>query len=405
VPEDTASHREEDARARRTLVTLVVLTTFNHVVFNGSRIAISLFALGLGAAPTTVGVLMALYGLLPMGLSIRTGRAIDRIGVRTPMVAGSVLILAGALIVPIAPVLATLFASATLIGTGFMLFQIAQQNIAGYIGRPERRALNFSVVSLGMSVSNLLGPLLTGVLIDHVGFTGAFVALCWMPLVPIAWIAGGLLKLPEVHRRTPEQAHHKVFELLSHAELRYVFMTTSLTAMGWDLYTFVTPIYGTRIGLSATQIGTVIGSFALATFLVRLVMPIAFRHLQPWHLLRLALALSAAVYFLFPLTGHLTVLMLLSFLLGIGLGSAQPMIMALLHQVTPHGRVGEAVGLRATLVNTSQTSLPLVFGFLGTALGMLPVFWVLAGFQLLGSEIVRRHNKDGQDGHGTPPGA
>jgi len=382
----------EDSRARRALLTLVAFAILNHIVFNGSRIGVSLFAIRLGAAPVTIGILMGLYGLLPMFLSVSSGRLIDRIGVKTPMIAGSATVLVGALIVPVVPGLPTLFVASTLIGTGFMLFQIAQQNVAGYIGRPEHRALNFSLVALGFSISNFFGPTITGVLIDHVGFSATFGALGWLPAIVIVGLAANLLPLPQLPRAEHPHARKRLFDLLSHRELRYVYLTTGLTTMGWDLYTFVTPLYGSRIGLSATQIGLVIASFALATFIVRLAMPIMVRKFTPWQVLRAALTLSAAVYFLFPLTHQMALLIGLSFVLGLGLGSAQPMVMALLHAKTPEGRVGEAVGLRATLVNTSQTGLPLFFGALGGALGMMPVFWALAALQFLGSELVRRHS-------------
>ena len=41
-------------------------------------------------------------------------------------------------------------------------------------------------------------------------------------------------------------------------------------------------------------------------------------------------------------------LMALSFLLGLGLGCAQPIIMSLLYEASPPGRQGEAVGLRTS---------------------------------------------------------
>ena len=48
------STRREDARARRTLITLVVFAVLNHIVFNGSRIAVSLYAVAVGPAKAYV---------------------------------------------------------------------------------------------------------------------------------------------------------------------------------------------------------------------------------------------------------------------------------------------------------------------------------------------------------------
>ena len=57
---------------------------------------------------------------------------------------------------------------------------------------------------------------------------------------------------------------------------------------------------------------------------------------------------------------------------------AQPMIMALLYDKAPPGRGAEAVGVRTLLLNFSQSGIPLMFGAVGAALGMTPVFVVMA---------------------------
>lgn len=371
---------------------LIGLTMFVHIVFNGSRITISLYAISLGATPDRVGMILCLFGLLPMLLSISAGRLIDRIGSRLPMAVGAMMACVGALSVPLIPGLNTLYFASMMIGSGFMLFQIAQQNVAGYFGRPEDRPFNFSLVALGFAVSNLAGPLLAGFLIDHVGHVNTFAALGWLPIVTATCVMLGIPALPAVPPARPRERRH-LFDLFTHRELRFVYLSTALVAMSWDLYIFVMPIYCSHIGLSATRIGLVIGTFAFATFCVRVIIPVLVRRLDAWQMLRIALAVSAAMYFLFPITSETALLMMLSFVLGLGLGSAQPMVMSLLHDSTPEGRVGEAVGLRSMLMNTSQTGLPLFFGILGSALGMTPVFWTLAALQIAGGEAIRRHQR------------
>ena len=45
---------------------------------------------------------------------------------------------------------------------------------------------------------------------------------------------------------------------------------------------------------------------------------------------------------------------------------------------SPPGRQGEVVGVRTMMLSASSTLLPLVFGALGAALGMAPVFLAMA---------------------------
>jgi MFS family permease len=153
---------------------------------------------------------------------------------------------------------------------------------------------------------------------------------------------------------------------------------SGLLAMGWDLYSFLMPLYGARLGFAAATIGTIMATFAIATFVVRLLMPIIVRRLRSWQVIVTALAVAGSSYVLFPFVSTVPLLMTLSFALGLGLGCAQPVIMSLLYEAAPEGRQGEAVGIRTTMINASQTFIPLSSGALSLALGMAPVFWLLA---------------------------
>ena len=75
---------------------------------------------------------------------------------------------------------------------------------------------------------------------------------------------------------------------------------------------------------------------------------------------------------------------------GMGLGGAQPMIMSLLSAKAPAGRAAEAIGVRSLIINMSQTGMPLLFGALGEALGMIPVFWAMAVCLVVSGCIARK---------------
>ena len=91
-----------------------------HVVLAGSRIAVSLDALDGGANAATVGLLLALYAMLPALFAIPAGRLADRIGVRRPMLVGSCGLAIGGALPAIFPGLPSLFVTAVLIGVSFM---------------------------------------------------------------------------------------------------------------------------------------------------------------------------------------------------------------------------------------------------------------------------------------------
>src|SRR5215210_3133315 len=81
------------------------------------------------------------------------------------------------------PTMAVLYFTACLLGIGFMALQLATQTLAGAIAAPDERARNFSWLSIGFAAANLTGPLLTGFLIDRIGYADTFCSIA-LPLVP-----------------------------------------------------------------------------------------------------------------------------------------------------------------------------------------------------------------------------
>jgi MFS family permease len=103
------------------------------------------------------------------------------------------------------------------------------------------------------------------------------------------------------------------------------------------------------------------------------------------------LFIACIAYAMFTLVRTVPFIAGIAFLLGLGLGASQPSLMSLIQHATPVGRLGEAVGVRTTVMNTSHTLLPLLFGGVGTALGMGPVFWAMALVLGAAGIFARRH--------------
>jgi len=367
----------------------VLLTVLSHAGFVGSRITMSLAAISQGGSPLSVGLLMSLYAVIPMLLAVQAGRLVDRVGAFRPIViAGTVM--AAAMIAPfVSHALPVLFVSAAVVGSAFMMQHIALNHVIGSIGDPSERPVNFSWFALGYSTSGFLGPLFAGFAVDLVGHGTAFLLLALPPAagtVLLLWKRG----VPPAAAEQKHAENRSIVDLLKNPRLLPVFLFSGLLASGWDMYGFVIPIYGTSIGLSASTIGIVMSSFALATFVVRLFMPTLSRRLSEWTVVATALAVAGIAYALFPFARQAPLLIALSFLLGLGLGCAQPMIMAALYAASPPGRQGEVVGMRTTMINASTTFMPLAFGALGTALGIGPILWAMALALVTGSFLARR---------------
>lgn len=377
-------------RAPLPLALLIATTVLAHSAFNGSRLTLSLSALSQDASPLAVGVMMSLFAALPMMLAIVSGRLVDRIGVRRPLIGGSAMLVLFVALPGVLPQFAVLYAAAAGIGTAFMLFHIAVQHAVGAGSSEADRKANFGWLALGFSISNFLGPTSSGFMIDHIGHRATFGVLATLALTALALIAWKRHALADNHAAAKAADTRNALQLLREPELRRVFLVTAMLASAWDLFVFVMPIYGTEIGLSASTIGLILGSFALATIVIRVALPWISRHVRDWPMITATFVIACVAYALFPLVETVPLLAAIAFLLGLGLGSTQPSIMSLLYAKAPPGRAGEAVGVRSVVLNASHTVLPLAFGGVGAALGMAPIFLTMSGALAGGAFMANR---------------
>jgi MFS family permease len=224
----------------------------------------------------------------------------------------------------------------------------------------------------------------------------AFGIFALLPLIPIAVLAKGRLALPGPHENRATTHHGGIAALLRHRTLRRVFAANALLSLGWDLHTIFVPIYGAKIGLSASEIGGVLSAFAAGVFVVRFFMPTIGRKLREQQVLAASMLVAAAVFFAFPFLQSVATLFALSFTLGLGLGGGQPIVLSLLHMHAPPGRLGEAAGVRMALVNSMSFGTPIVLGAIGASVGIVPVFWTVGACLATGGLVARRSGRKSQ---------
>jgi MFS family permease len=388
--------------ARSALTRIFFACILAHSAVTGSRVAVSLTGLSVNASPFTIGMMLSLYSLLPMFVLVSAGRWVDQIGVRKPIVWSMVLATFGIALPFLMFDMGSLFLAPVCIGLGFMTVLLCIQRIAGIAKSSQERKSNFSQMALAFSISGFIGPTMSGLLIDSVGHRYTFAVLglfmlaamyfFWTQIYPDVTALGAdsepdakdtstNLESASLVASTLEPTNavtrKPILQLLKDPELLRLYICVTLICAAWDIHQFLVPIYGAQQGLSASKIGLVLGTFSLATFIVRLILPYASQYVREWPLILGAMAVALVVYLAYPWASNLSQMLALAFMLGLGLGVAQPMVMSVMYRAAPADRIGEATGLRLTLVNASQTFLPMMGGAFGT-LGFASVFWALA---------------------------
>ena len=365
-----------------------------HASMTGMRMAAPLLALREGYSAVAVGLLLALFALTQVFLALPAGRYADRHGLKRPVKYAVIVAAVGTGAAVLFPTFPVLCFAALCTGAATGCATIALQRHVGRAAHdPTQLRQVFSWLASGPAVSNFIGPFFAGLLIDHAGayagsttgYRAAFAMMMGMALLTWFWVRTAQ-EMPAVIAPNGGK-RQKAWDLLKDPNFRRLLILNWLLSSCWDVHTFVVPLLGYERGLSASAIGTILGCFALAAALIRVVMPFVAERLREATVLFAAMLAAAALFAVYPLMPTAVLLGTCSILLGLALGSVQPMIMSMLHQLTPPERHGEALGLRLMAINGSSVAMPIIFGYAGALVGVAGLFWIVGGAVGAGSRI------------------
>lgn len=374
-----------------------------HACMAATRVVASLWVLREGYDERMVGLIISLFAVAPILLSMWAGRLADRHGLQRPVRVATLMGLAGTGAVAMDPHLGTVALASLLTGGALSVAAVAIQREAGQLahqGHDLKRI--FSWVALGPALSNMAAPLTFGFIIDHAGMRWAFVVCVLLPLMGYVLLARVGRHL-DAHARTgevreaPVSSHQRseaitesassgssssAWDLLRSPPLRILLLLNLAMAAAWDAHTFAVPVVGHLRELSASEIGGVFAAFAAAATAVRLFIVAWASRIEEALMLRGAMALAAGVLVVYVWLPGLVGLMAGSALLGLALGSVQPMVLSMLHQVTPADRQGQALGLRMTVTNAATVGMPMLYGVMSVTLTTAAPLWMMAALLL-----------------------
>lgn len=358
------------------VLALVILWNTGH---KAARVLNTLYALELGARPLQAGFLIAAYALFPLLLAVPAGRISDRFGPRKPLLFGTTVVAMGVMLPAVAPSIELMFLAAALTGAGFIFVQVSVQSLIGSLASGEQRTKNINTYGLIISTTDLLGPVIAGFAIDHVGHMPTYFVAGSFNVLAVICLALLLRRLP-LTGENKGGGGQRTLDLLRDPALRRILIAGAVVITGIDLFQLYMPIYGHGLGLSASAIGLILGSFAAANFVTRALIPLLIKRYSDRSILYGSLILSAASCALIPLFANAWLLGVVCFVLGLGMGIGQPLTVALTYNNSPAGRAGEALGLRIAINNSMHVVVPMAFGAVGSLIGVGPVFWVTAAF-------------------------
>ncbi len=334
----------------------------------------ALYASGLGASVGVTGLIIGLYSVTNTPANIFFGWVIDRIGYKTPLVAGLIgdalsMFLYSLCRLPIhlALVRALHGTSGGLVGPATMSIFTGSESTA------KGRAM--ALYGIALATATLVGFGLSGVITSWLGYKALF--MFGMILLTIGVLLS--LLLPGNRERSSATAKLSLGETLKQIKclLGRKGLTVAYSSIFAQYFTFggvvtLLPIYMNKLGMETFHVGMLLAIFAIMFIISQFPSGALSDKVG-----RLAptiggLSLGVVSLVLLPSMATLPLLVMAMALYGIGYGLLFPSISALIADHTVPNERGLATGIFHALLTTGVAIGAPVMGWVGEGVGVQP---------------------------------
>ncbi len=368
---------------------IVAMAALAYAGPQGARVAVTLQALHMGMAPAVVGILNALSFALPMVISIPAGRIVDRTGLRRPILLCGAMMVCTLVLAWLSPSVWTLGLASAMAGICYLGFTVALNVGVMRMGTPAERVANFSWLTVGISAGFAIGPITAGFGLDTMGGSGMFLLLAAYPVALLLLVTWRGRMLPDKVEQAPRSAV-RLIEVVSDRHFRPILLMSFTSPSLTDMFNFVVPLMAKAAGLSGSAVGTILGSYASASFAARAILPLVVNRVRHWVVVANLFMLSGIGLILFGVVTEPWAYIPLAMAIGLSHGMGQPLVMAAFVANSPPGRQGEIMGAQQMAQGGISAVSPVLIGAIGTAFGVTPVLLVAGAGMLLVSHFARR---------------
>ena len=369
-------HRMNELQQPRTKRVLPLTSVITFLGFLDTHLLIpiiALYAYGLGASVGIIGLIIGLYSITNTPANILSGRLIDRVGYKVPLVAGL-----------IADAVSMFFYSLCRLPIHLALVRVIHGASGGLIGpatmsitadysdkTQKGRAMGFYGMSL--ATATLVGYGLSGVIVSQLGYQALFM------FGAIMLVTGAMLSLllPRASKRGNGAAKVSISE--SFRKAKGLFTRRGLTVAYCSIFAqyfafggvvTLLPLYVNSLGMEAFHVGMLLATFAIMFIIVQF--PSGALSDRVGRLIPTAAGLSLSTVCLIMLPSAVTFPMLavVMALYGTAYGILFPSISALVADHTLPEERGMATGMFHALLTAGVATGAPIIGWVGEITGM-----------------------------------
>lgn len=351
-------------------------------------------ALELDASSATIGLIAAVYALLPVLLALTFGKLVGRIGEGKFVIAGTFFIGVSAAILLYAQSIALLAVGAALSGLAHLACMVGGQTMVALKSPTEKYEDHFGKYTFSASLGQMLGPIGATLVAGSTGVlprstSAAFALALLLSAIAMVPVISWRNNPPTVYARLEDSgtfmAARKLLKKPGIFAAVYTSLAISSTA---DILVVFLPLYGKENQFSALSIGIIISIRAATSMASRFFLGFLSRRFTTRQLLISTNLISIVGCAAMAFAPNPIILGVIVFFTGFSLGVGQPLTMTMISQLTMPEERALAVSTRLTGNRLGQFLIPAGARLLAAGSGTKAVFVGLA--TLIGTTFLPR---------------
>ncbi len=359
--------------------------------------------LGLGHGATAVGLVAAAFALVPLFLAIPLGRRADRRHGGRLLLAGCAVQVGGCLLLAAGRSTYALAGASAVVGVGHLALALGSQAVVARESDDERHDQHFALLTAGVSMGQLAGPLLGGLLLGQRSGTALITATTRAMLVAAA-IAGLATLFAFVAERDrvdggesdETRTAGNVAAIIGTRGVPAGIFASVAVLSAADVFTAYMPVLGEQRNIGPVAIGVLLAIRAGASLASRVGIGVLVRRFGRSRLIAASAGAAAAAMVALTFTHDLVLLGVLCAVVGAGLGFGQPLSMTIVVQLVPEYARATALAVRLTGNRIGQVAAPAAAGLVAGSAGARSVFWLMSGVLVASGAAVHRPPVEGE---------
>ena len=379
----------------------LIITLFNSAALQASiyvvRPMITYKALELNGTGKTVGILGALYAILPVLVAVFFGKIVGRIGERAFLIIGSTGVLSSSFLLSKSNSLLTLGLLTAIAGVSHLAVMVGGQTMMANRSTHETYDRDFGYYTFSASFGQMFGPLLGGLVAGSNGVlprstSHAFIlatVISLIGLIPILLTRSLDVSIKDVVKESGVKV--RVVDVMKHRGMKEAMFTSLVISTTIDILTIFIPLLGTELRITPVVVGVILGVRSAASMLSRLFLGQLSQRFSSRSTLVISTTVATVALVAMYFIKSALLLGLIIFIVGFTLGIGQPLTMAWVSRISEPQERAMAITLRLTGNRVGQFGLPIAAGLVVGALGVGSLFLGLAALVGVTAGVCRKN--------------